>query len=78
MLYYENIDSLNAQTTNWVLTNFRRLFVWVVSTFAPYLQEDTRANTWAALYQKAVNDINLESERSKTSGSGRRMKIRSY
>ena len=24
------------------------------------------------------NDINLESERSKTSGSGRRMKIRSY
>ena len=80
MLYYENIDSLNAQTTtNWVLTNFPDAYLYgSLVHSAPYLQEDTRANTWAALYQKAINDINLESERSKTSGSGRRMKIRSY
>ena len=80
MLYYETIDTLNAQTTtNWVLTNFPDAYLYgALIHSAPYLQDDTRANTWAALYQKAINDINLESERSKTSGSGRRMKIRSY
>ena len=80
MAYYEKIDALNAQTTtNFVLANFPDAYLYgSLIHSAPYLQDDTRANTWAALYQKAINDINLESERSKTSGSGRRMKIRSY
>ena len=45
---------------------------------APFLQEDNRITVWAALYEKAINDINTESERSKTSAAGRRIKIRSY
>jgi hypothetical protein len=80
MLYYEKIDTLNSgNTSNWVLTNFPDAYLYgALVHSAPYLAEDARANTWAALYQKAINDINSESERSKTSGSGRRMKIRSY
>ncbi len=80
MLYYEKIDTLNSgNTSNWILSNFPDAYLYgSLVHSAPYLQEDARATTWAALYQKAINDINLESERSKTSGSGRRMKIRSY
>ena len=80
ILYYKEIDKLGSgRTTNWLLENFPDAYLYgSLVHSAPYLQEDTRANTWAALYQKAINDINIESERSKTSGSGRRMKIRSY
>ena len=80
MLYYEKIDTLNSgNTSNWILSNFPDAYLYgALVHSAPYLAEDARTNTWAALYQKAINDINGESERSKTSGSGRRMKIRSY
>ena len=80
LLYYQKIPaiSLNSQT-NWVLTNHPDAYLYgSLIHSAPYLAEDNRIQTWAALYQKAINDINSESERSKTSGSGRRMKIRSY
>jgi len=45
---------------------------------APYLKDDPRLQVWGTLYQAAINAINLEGERSKTGGSGRRMRIRSY
>lgn len=80
MLYYEVLDTLNAQTTtNWLLTNYPDAYLYgALMHSAPYLQEDVRIQTWAALYQKAIGDINSESERSKTGGAGRRIKIRSY
>jgi hypothetical protein len=80
LLYYEKIDALNGgNTTNWLLTNYPDAYLYgALLHSAPYLQEDSRIQTWAALYQKAVSDINSESERSKTGGSGRRIKIRSY
>lgn len=80
MLYYQKIDELGSvNTSNWVLNNFPDAYLYgSLVHSSPYLAEDNRIQTWAALYQKAINDINLESERSKTSGSGRRMKIRSY
>tara|TARA_R100000231_G_scaffold33411_1_gene29313 strand:+ start:4310 stop:4930 length:621 start_codon:yes stop_codon:yes gene_type:complete len=80
MLYYQKIDELGSvNTSNWVLSNFPDAYLYgSLVHSSPYLAEDNRIQTWAALYQKAINDINLESERSKTSGSGRRMKIRSY
>tara|TARA_R100001509_G_scaffold71299_1_gene39791 strand:- start:1936 stop:2556 length:621 start_codon:yes stop_codon:yes gene_type:complete len=80
MLYYQKIDELGSvNTSNWVLSNFPDAYLYgSLVHSSPYLAEDNRIQTWAALYQKAINDINSESERSKTSGSGRRMKIRSY
>lgn len=80
MLYYETIDPLNAQTTsNWVLTNYPDAYLYgSLIHSAPYLQDDARMVAWAALYEKAIGDINSESERSKTGGAGRRIRIRSY
>ena len=80
LLYYGKIPPLNAQTTsNWVLENYPDAYLYgsLLHT-APYLQEDARATTWASLYKTATDAINLDSEYAKTSGSGGRIKIRSY
>ena len=80
MLYYEKIDALNSDnTSNWLLTNYPDAYLYgSLMHSSPYLAEDNRIQTWAALYQKAISDINSESERSKTAAAGRRIKIRSY
>lgn len=80
ILYYEKIDSLSTTTTsNWVLDNHPDAYLYgSLVHSAPYLQEDNRTTTWAALYKSAIDAINMESEKAKTSGSGRRIKIRSY
>jgi|TARA_R100000482_G_scaffold47440_1_gene16615 hypothetical protein len=80
LLYYQKIDVLNSSNaSNWVLTNHPDAYLYgSLIHSAPYLAEDNRIQTWAALYKSAIDAISMESERSKTSGSGRRMKIRSY
>jgi len=45
---------------------------------APYLKEDQRAQTWAALYTTAVERINDASSKSTASGSGLRLNIKAY
>ena len=45
---------------------------------APYLKDDARLQVWAALYQSAIDAINMSGEKAKFGGSGRRMKIRAY
>lgn len=80
MLYFEKIDALSASnTSNWVLTNHPDAYLYgALLHAAPYLAEDARLQIWASLYKTAIDAINMESEKAKTSGSGRRMKIRSY
>ena len=80
LLYYEKIDALNSgNASNWMLSNYPEAYLYgSLMHSAPFLQEDNRITVWAALYEKAINDINTESERSKTSAAGRRIKIRSY
>lgn len=80
-LYYNaRLPALSASTTtNWMLEYYPDAYLYgALVHSAPYLKEDTRLQTWAALYQSAVDAINTESESSKFGGSGRRMKIRSY
>tara|TARA_R100000231_G_C5317335_1_gene162341 strand:+ start:186 stop:809 length:624 start_codon:yes stop_codon:yes gene_type:complete len=80
LLYYEKIDALTSiNTSNWLLTEYPDAYLYSsLIHSAPYLAEDNRTQTWAALYQKAIADINSESERSKTAAAGRRIQIRSY
>ena len=79
LVYYEAIPSLEANSTNWLMTNYPDAYLYgSLMHSAPYLQEDARLQTWSALYQSAVSAINQDAERAKTGGSGRRMKIRSY
>lgn len=80
LLYYTNIDNLSSTvSTNWLLTNYPDAYLYgSLMHSAPFLAEDQRIQTWSALYQRSIDAINAESERGKTSGSGRRIKIRSY
>ena len=80
LYYYSRITALSASnTSNWVLEYFPDAYLYgALVHSAPYLKDDARTQVWAALYQNALNAINMESEKSKFGGSGRRMKIRSY
>lgn len=80
MNYYAKIPALTtSNTTNWVLDNYPDAYLYgSLVHSAPFLGEDARMTTWAALFQSALNGIMAESEQAKFGGSGRRMKIRSY
>ena len=80
LYYYASTPSLSdSNPTNWLLDQYQDAYLYgALVHSAPYLQDDTRIQVWAALYQSAINAINAESERAKFGGSGRRMKIRSY
>tara|TARA_R100000329_G_C7593785_1_gene210521 strand:+ start:475 stop:1095 length:621 start_codon:yes stop_codon:yes gene_type:complete len=80
ILYYTTIENLaNSTDNNWLLLNHPDAYLYgSLIHSAPFLMEDERTATWAALYKAAISAINTESVRSKTSGSGGRIKIRSY
>lgn len=78
LLYYRKTDALSdGNTSNWVLANHPDAYLYTALVHsAPYLNEDQRATTWAALSQSAVDGINQESKQAKYSGTGLQMKIR--
>lgn len=80
LYYYSRITALSASnTSNWVLEYFPDAYLYgALVHSAPYLKDDARTQVWASLYANALSAINMESEKSKFGGSGRRMKIRSY
>lgn len=79
LVYYEAIPDLQVNNTNWLLTNYPDAYLYSsLIHSAPYLQEDQRTAVWNTLYLNSVSAINLEGERARTSGSGRRIQIRSY
>lgn len=80
MVYYSSIDALtSSNTSNWVLQYHPDAYLYgALMHSAPFLGEDNRLQTWSALYEKAINDINADSDKAKFGGSGHRIKIRSY
>jgi len=78
LYYISEVPSLSdSNASNWLLDKYSDAYLYgSLVHSAPYLKEDGRIQTWAALYQSAVDAINAESERSKFGGSGRRLKIR--
>tara|TARA_Y100000361_G_C11032312_1_gene275459 strand:+ start:73 stop:693 length:621 start_codon:yes stop_codon:yes gene_type:complete len=79
LVYYEAIPDLAVNNTNWLLSNYPDAYLYAsLIHSSPYLQEDQRVTVWNTLYLNAVSAINLEGERARTSGSGRRIQIRSY
>lgn len=78
--YYANIEALtDSNASNWLLDKFPDIYLYgtLIHT-APFLQEDERTQTWAALYGAAVKKANDASKQSTASGSGLRMTIKSY
>ena len=80
LYYVQRITALSdSNTSNWVLQYYPDAYLYgALVHSAPYLAEDNRTAVWSSLYQNAINAINMESEKAKFGGSGRRMKIRSY
>jgi len=80
MVYYSKIIPLdNINTSNWLLTYFPDAYLYgTLMHSAPYLGEDARMQVWSALYEKAIDGINADSDKAKFGGSGHRIKIRSY
>lgn len=80
MIYYEPIGALSdSNTTNWVITYHPDAYLYAsLSHSAPYLAEDQRTAVWVELYKNAVNGINMEDQKTKSGGSGHRMRIRSF
>jgi len=80
LMYYAKIPTLSdSATTNWLLTHHPDIYLYgALLHSAPYLKEDQRAQTWAALYTSAVERVNDASSKSTASGSGLRLNIRAY
>jgi len=78
--YYAKVPTLtDSVTTNWLLTHYPDIYLYgALLHSAPYLKEDQRTQTWAALYSSAVERVNDASSKSTASGSGLRLNIRAY
>ena len=80
LLYYAKVPALSdSVATNWLLTHHPDIYLYgALLHSAPFLQEDVRAQTWAALYKSAVERVNDASDKSTASGSGLRLNIKAY
>lgn len=78
LLYIQKIPVLSvSNTTNWLLTAAPDAYLYgALLQSAPYLKDDERVPMWATAYDNALTSLQLASDRSKSSGSGLRMKIR--
>ena len=65
ILYYQSFAALSADgDTNWILTNARGLLLYgALAESAPFLGDDPRLMTWAALYDDTADKIEKSNKR---------------
>ena len=70
LTYYAKLSKLsNSNTTNWLLTSNPDIYLYgALLQAAPYLQDDARIQTWATLYERALNDSQTADDRGASSG----------
>lgn len=70
IVYFANLNKLSASvSTNFVLTSSPDIYLYgSLLQAAPYLQDDARIQTWATLYERALNDLQTADDRGSTSG----------
>lgn len=80
LVYFSDVPALSDENPqNFLLRKYPDVYLYgALVHSAPYLDDDQRASTWAALYQSAVDAVNTTSDKARHSGSGLRMLIRSY
>jgi hypothetical protein len=80
LLYTATVPALSdAAPTNWLLTAASDAYLYgALVHSAPYLQDDARASVWASFFQSAIDALNTASDDARYSGSGLRMRVRSY
>ena len=70
LTYFAKLTKLsNIETTNWLLTSSPDIYLYgALLQAAPYLQDDARIQTWATLYERALNDLRTADDRGASSG----------
>jgi hypothetical protein len=70
LTYYAKLAKLsNSVASNWLLTSSPDVYLYgSLLQAAPYLQDDARIQTWATLYERALNDLSIADDRGSSSG----------
>ena len=70
LTYYAKLAKLSSSnTSNWLLASSPDIYLYgSLLQAAPYLQDDARIQTWATLYERALNDLQTADDRSASSG----------
>jgi hypothetical protein len=70
LTYYAKLSKLsNSNTSNWLLASSPDIYLYgALLQAAPYLQDDARIQTWATLYERALNDLQTADDRGASSG----------
>ena len=70
LTYYAKLSKLsNSNTSNWLLSSSPDIYLYgSLLQAAPYLQDDARIQTWATLYERALNDLQTADDRGASSG----------
>lgn len=73
--YFARFSSLSGDSdTNWLLTNQPEIYLYgALLASAPFLEDDPRIQTWAALYANAVESINKQDDEARYSGAALHM-----
>ena len=80
LMYYQKIPPLNVSTTtNWLLDTAPDTYLYgALMQATPYLSDDERVEVWGGLYTSAIQALNINSDASRNSGSGLKMRFVSY
>ena len=78
--YYAKTPALSdSNASNWLLLDAPDVYLYgTLIQSAPYLQDDARTQTWAALYAAALQSLQKASDDPRFAGSGLRMRVTSY
>ena len=70
LTYYAKLSKLStSNTSNWLLSSSPDIYLYgSLLQAAPYLQDDARIQTWATLYERALNELQTADDRSASSG----------
>ena len=70
LTYYAKLTKLSTSVaSNWLLSSSPDIYLYgALLQAAPYLQDDARIQTWATLYERALNDLQTADDRGSSSG----------
>lgn len=71
LTYYAAVPALSSDNTgNWLLNDAPDLYLYAaLAESAPYLHEDSRVQTWAALYDRALDSLRAADLKARWGGS---------
>ena len=71
MLFWRKFPNLSGTVpTNWMLQNAPDVYLYgSLLELEPFIQNDQRIGVWSSGYQKAINDIQLQDDKDRHSGS---------